>query len=675
MNLAEAKKRIEKLKPEIEKHAHAYYVLDNPMVSDAVYDALVGEYKQLVDKYPSLDDPNFVVNRVGGEPLEKFVKAAHVLPMLSLNDAFSELEIRDWQGRISKITEQTNLEYFCELKLDGLAVSLVYENGLLVQSITRGDGKVGEDITQNIKTLPSVPLQLQGKTLPKLLEVRGEAVMFKDTLVKLNKRYSKQGKPQLANTRNAAAGSLRQLDPRVTAERSLEFYAWDLARLEGISLGEVPKTHSEEHALLKRLGFQVGELERVCSNISGVFEFFHKVESKRDSLPYVIDGVVVQTNKLSTHKDLGVVGKAPRYAIAYKFAAEQATAKIDSISISVGRTGVLTPVAHFTPTKVAGSTVAKATLHNMDQIERLGLKVGDTVVIQKAGDVIPEVVEVLVSMRSGKEKKFSMPDKCPVCEGRVEKRSVTSKKDGASAAYFCTNAKCLAKNSRGMQHFVNVFEIYEVGPKILSRFQEEGLISDAADLFTLKKEDIQDLERFGVKSAENIINSIYEHRRQPLSRFLFALGILHVGEQTSEDLAEHFGSLEKLSEASEEEISLVPNIGPVVAKSAYEYFHAKENMLFIDKLLRNGVVIENRKQKTENRKFKGQTFVITGTLESMGRDEAKKKIKSLGGKVSESVSKNTNFVVVGENPGSKAAKAEELGVKILGEKEFLEKVL
>lgn len=672
MRQDEVEKRLQKLTAEIEKHAHAYYVLDAPLVSDAVYDALVKEYKQLVAKYPSLDDPNFIVNRVGGKALEKFVKASHAVPMLSLNDAFSKEEVVAWEKRLVKIVEQEKLEYFCELKLDGLAVSIVYENGELVKSVTRGDGKTGEDITQNIKAITSVPIRIQGEA-PSLLEVRGEAVMHKNTLEKLNKKYIRQGKPELANTRNAAAGSLRQLDPKITAERSLEFYAWDIARLDyGVTSVVLPKKHSEEHSLLKQLGFKVAEFESVAQGTKDVEKFFGAIEAKRDKLPYGIDGIVVQVNDLALHETLGVVGKAPRYAIAYKFPAEQATAKIDSISISVGRTGVLTPVAQFTPTQVAGSIVAKATLHNMDQIERLGLKVGDTVVIQKAGDVIPEVVEVLVSMRSGKEKKFSMPDKCPVCEGRVEKRSVTSKKDGASAAYFCTNAKCPAKNSRGMQHFVNVFEIYEVGPKILSRFQEEGLISDAADLFTLKKEDIQDLERFGVKSAENIINSIYEHRRQPLSRFLFALGILHVGEQTSEDLAEHFGSLEKLSEASEEEISLVPNIGPVVAKSAYEYFHAKENKLFIDKLLRNGVVVEKQMSNVNGQRFKGQTFVITGTLESMSRDEAKKKIKTLGGKVSESVSKNTSFVVVGENPGSKLEKAKELGVQVLSEEELLQ---
>jgi DNA ligase (NAD+) len=368
-----------------------------------------------------------------------------------------------------------------------------------------------------------------------------------------------------------------------------------------------------------------------------------------------------------------MVGKAPRYAIAYKYPAEQATAQVKEVRVSVGRTGVLTPVAHFTPTLVAGSTVAKATLHNIEQIERLGLKVGDTVVIQKAGDVIPEVVEVLPKLRTGKEKKFRMPQICPTCGGAVEQRAATSKKDGQSVAYFCVNPKCPAKNSRGMQHFVSIFEIYEIGPKILDRFQEEGLISDAADLFTLKKEDIVGMDRFGEKSAENIVQSIHDHKKQPLSRFLFALGILHVGEQTADDLAKQFHTLDKLMQATEEEINAVENIGPVVSKSVYEYFHTKENLKYIDKLLQNGVVIESYNPPAGIRmKLLGKTFVVTGTLASMSRDEAKKRIKALGGKVSESVSKQTDYVVVGADPGSKADKAEQLGVQMLNEQGFLD---
>lgn len=687
MNNLEAKKRIEKLRQEISGHAHAYYVLDAPSVSDAVYDSLVKEYKAICKEFPELADPNFIVERVGGVALEQFIKAKHAIRMLSLNDAFSREEVTSWENRVSKLLGYKPSEYFCELKMDGLAVSIIYQNGKLVRAVTRGDGSVGEDITQNIKTVRSVPVELASSTAPDYLEVRGEVVMLKKTLERLNKKYLKQGKPLLANTRNAAAGSLRQLDPKLAAERNLDFFAWDVAqiRITNPSYAKAtagkqesritnPEKHSEEHGLLRKLGFQVADAESVARNLDEVFQFIAVVSEKREKYPFGTDGVVVQVNNLKDHEVLGVVGKAPRYAIAYKYPAEQATTQVIDIFVQVGRTGVLTPVAHFNPTLVAGSQVSKATLHNIDQIERLGLKIGDTVVIQKAGDVIPEVVEVLTKLRSGKEKKFVMASRCPVCGGKVEKRVASSKKDSTSVAYFCINLKCPAKNSRGMQHFVNIFEIYEVGPKVLDRFQEEGLISDAADLFTLKKEDIQGLDRFGEKSAENIIKSVQDHKKQSLAKFIYALGIIHVGEQTAEDLAKQFQNLDKLKLATEEEINAVENIGPVVSKSVYDYFHTKENLKYIQKLLDNGVAIESYKLATSNLKLFGKTFVITGTLETMSRDEAKKKVKAQGGKVSESVSKLTDYVVVGSDPGSKAEKAEEFGIKILDEHSFLKMV-
>lgn len=697
MNSTEAKKRIEKLRQEIQTHAHAYYVLDSPTVSDAVYDSLVREYKNILVEHPDLADPNFVVERVGGQALEQFTKARHVVRMLSLSDVFSKEEVFAWEARISKLLGRKPAEYFCELKMDGLAVSIIYEQGLLTRAVTRGDGSIGEDITQNIKAVASVPVRLTATDIPALLEVRGEAVMLKRVLERLNKKYAKQGKPLLANARNAAAGSLRQLDSRLTAERSLDFFAWDIAQLQWNNSEKQHKIskHSEEHNLLRKLGFQVAEQEKVTGRLDQVLDFIESISQMRDTYAFGTDGVVVQVNDLADHETLGVVGKAPRYAIAYKYPAEQATTQVVEISVRVGRTGVLTPVAHFKPTLVAGSTVAKATLHNIEQIERLGLKIGDTVVIQKAGDVIPEVVEVLPKLRTGKEKKFSMPKVCPACGGRVEQRATSSPssspprigpasserkrgegarggtKQKSSVAYFCVNPNCPAKNSRGMQHFVSIFEIYEVGPKILDRFQEEGLISDAADLFTLKKEDIVGMDRFGEKSAENIVQSIHNHKQQPLSRFLFALGILHVGEQTADDLAKQFHTLDKLMQATEEEINAVENIGPVVSKSVHDYFHTKENLKYVDKLLKNGVVIESYKLTANSLKLQGKTFVITGTLESMPRDEAKKKIKALGGKVTESVSKQTDYVVVGSDPGSKAGKAQRLGVIVLEESSFL----
>lgn len=669
MNRAEAQKRIAKLTDQIEDFRYRYHVLDDPAVSDDVYDSLSRELRALETEFPDLADANSPINRVGGKPLDGFTKVQHTIRMLSLHDVFSTEELMAWEARIAKLLPtDAQPEYFAELKLDGLAVSLVYENGVFVRGATRGDGFIGEDITQNLRTIQSIPLRLRGSHKPTLLEVRGEAVMYKKTLDTLNAIQTREGKPLFANTRNAAAGSLRQLDPTLTASRKLAFFAYDIAQLEGVAH---PARHSDEHALLREFGFKVEPHESIAHSLGALTSFISDIEQKRKSFAYGSDGVVVSVNQVALHELLGVVGKAPRYMVAYKYPAEKATTHVLDITVSVGRTGVLTPVAHFTPTLVAGSVVSKATLHNVEQIERLGLKIGDTVIIQKAGDVIPEVVESLPKLRTGKEKEFVMPKKCPVCGGVVERREAGSKKNDSSVAYFCMNSTCPAKNSRGMQHFVSVFEIYEVGPKILNRFQEEGLISDAADLFTLQVEDIQSLDRFGEKSAQNIIASIQQHREQSLARFLFALGILHVGEQTAEDLAKQFKNLESVLHATEEEINAVENIGPVVSKSVHDYFHTKENLKYIKKLLDNGVTIESYKLQITNYKLFGKTFVITGTLESMSRDEAKKKIKALGGKVAESVSKNTDYVVVGNEPGSKAAKAKQLGLMILDERTFM----
>jgi DNA ligase (NAD+) len=666
MNATEAGKRISKLRDQIEELRYRYHVLDDPEVTDDVYDSLTRELKKIESDFPQFQDPNSPTNRVAGKPLDKFVKVSHNVPMLSLNDVFSKEELLAWEMRLKKLLPASaSLEYFAELKLDGLAVSLIYENGNFVRGATRGDGRIGEDITQNLKTIRSIPLKLRG-TAPRYLEVRGEAIMRKEILVSLNKQQEKLGKPLFANTRNAAAGSLRQLDPALAAARRLDFSAYDIAQIDEDFRKKLHK-HSEEHKLLRDLGFRVDSHEQVAKNTRGIEEFIDKVEKLRPNLPYGTDGVVVSVNNLEYHERLGVVGKAPRYMAAYKYPAEKATTKVLDIKVNVGRTGVLTPFAVFEPTVVAGSTISKATLHNMDQIERLGVKIGDTVVIQKAGDVIPEVVEALPKLRTGKEKSFQMPKVCPVCGSSVERRQVGSK---SSAAYYCTNPNCPAKNQRGMEHFVNAFEIYTVGPKIITRFKDEGLISDAADLFTLTTGDIDTLERFGEKSAENIIRSIQDHKKVSLARFIYALGINNVGEQTSEDLAEHFGTLTKLRNASLDKINEVENIGPIVSQSVYDFFRHKENEKYIDKLLVNGVRIINPEKKTPG-KLTGKTFVITGTLESMSRDEAKAKIKAQGGKITESVSKKTDYVVVGDDPGSKYDKAQKLGVSILGENNFI----
>ncbi|OGI82868.1 hypothetical protein A3B93_02230 [Candidatus Nomurabacteria bacterium RIFCSPHIGHO2_02_FULL_42_24] len=675
MNKSVAQKRILKLRAEIEDLRYRYHVLDDPKVNDAVTDSLTCELRVLEKEFPELRDPLSPTERVGGKPLDKFVKVKHSTPMLSLNDAFSRADLEAWKERIKKLKSDFKgspksdfLEYFCELKLDGLAVSLIYKDGLFLRGATRGDGYIGEDVSENLKTIETIPLKLR-TPFPKMIEVRGEVIMAKKTLGELNRVYEKINKPLLANTRNAAAGSLRQLDPKLSRERHLDFFAYDITEISKLGsstptweLSSQVDTHSNKHDFLRQLGFKVDKHEAVCRNLDEVWSFTEKIGKMRPNFPYGTDGVVISVNQTELSKRLGFVGKAPHYAVAFKYPAEKATTVIKDIIVQVGRTGVLTPLAVFTPTLVAGSTISKATLHNFNQIERLDVRIGDTVVIQKAGDVIPEVVEVLPKLRVGHEKKFKIPTHCSVCGSKVEKKEMV--------AYFCANSNCPAKNIRGLLHFARALEIDELGPKVLNRFRDEGLISDASDIFALKKEDISGLERFGEKSAENLIVSINARRKPPLWRFLYALGVLHVGEETAQDLAERFGILEKIMTAELEEIQAVPNIGPIVARSAYEFFHKKENIDLIKKILKTGIKILPAEKRIAGKLF-GKTFVITGTLESMSREEAKEKIRALSGNVSESISSQTNYLITGESPGSKLARAPKLGVKVLTEKQFL----
>ena len=678
-------RRVEKLRSEIARLRTLYHVKDAPEARDDIYDSLTRELKELLHKYPEFEDPNSPENRVGGKPLDKFIKVKHKTRMLSLNDAFSYAELYDWEKRIKRLIPNQRLNYFCEVKFDGLAASLIYENGVFTRGATRGDGFIGEDITQNLRTIKSIPLVLQ-KPFGKIVEVRGEALVSKKIFAKLNIVNAKQGKPIFANTRNVAAGSLRQLDPKLAAERQLDFYAYDMLDNSDV------KTHSEKHKILEKLGFKVEKLEAKCKNLEEAIDFIKKFEKIRPNFPFGSDGIVISVDDLRLQEILGAVGKAPRFMVAFKYPAERATTIVKDIKVNVGRTGALTPLAIFEPTMVAGSKVSKATLHNMDQIERLDLRIGDTVVIEKAGDVIPKVVEVLTKMRVGSEKKFKMPTKCPACGLEVKRKSTGSffgssdlrppkprpdqlknRLSSSSVAYYCANKKCPAKNERYIQHFVSVFEIYELGPKILRRFKDEGLITDASDIFTLTKEDIAPLERFGEKSAENIINEIENKKKIPLAKFLWALGILHVGEETARDLAVHFSTLEKLIFSVKEnksEVDSIENIGPAVLKSLHDFFSDKNNLIFIEKLEANGVVIE-KAQKKKSGKFTGLNFVLTGTLVKMSREIAKEKILALGGKVVGSVSKNTSYVVAGTDPGSKLKNAEKLGIKILNEKDFL----
>lgn len=655
MEKKEAKERIEKLKELIERYRYSYHVLDKSLVSDAVNDSLKHELQELENQFPDLVTPDSPTQRVGGKPLDKFTKVTHARPMLSLVDAFSIDEVKDWETRNQKIDHQ-NYDYFAELKMDGLAVSLIYEKGIFVRGATRGDGKIGEDVTQNLKTIDAIPLKLSE---PISCEVRGEVYMSKKVFEELNKKYKKEGKTLLANPRNAAAGSIRQLDPKIAAERKLSFVAWDL-------LGVRKKTHQGLHEDLKKLGFKIISENRHCKDIKKIEEFINEVDKKREKLPYQIDGIVVVINNNEVRENLGAVGKAPRGMVAFKFAPEETTTIVEDIQVNVGRTGVLTPVAFLKPTLVAGSVVSRATLHNEDEIRKKDIRIGDTVVLRKAGDVIPEVKEVIKELRPNSAKEFHFPKTCPQCGGKVVRA------EGYSA-YRCLNKNCFTIRRRSLEHFVSraAFDMAGLGPKILNKFLEEGLIKDAADLFDLKEGDIEPLERFAEKSAKNIVDSIQSHKEIEFPRFIYALGIPNTGEETGYDLAEKFGTLDKLMKASKAEIDAIRDIGHIVSKSIYDYFHNEHNLDFIKRLLDAGVKIKSVKTSG---KFKGRTFVFTGGLDTITRDEAKKIVRNLGGDASESVSKETDYVVVGTEPGSKYDDAKKLGTKILSEKEFLELV-
>lgn len=680
MTKAEAKQRIEKLKEEINYHRYTYHVLDKLEISDAAFDSLKNELEELELKYPDLVTSDSPTQRVGGEPLDEFKKVAHSLPMLSLNDAFGEEEIRAWEERIQKLVPNTKLDYFCELKMDGLAVSLTYEDGIFVCGATRGGGKIGEDVTQNLKTIEAIPLRLRVPTEAELkkagfgahqiqaiirasqrgkIEVRGEAIMTKKVFEELNRRYKKEGKALLANPRNGAAGSIRQLDPKITAERKLDCYIYQLVT----DFGQV--THEQEHLIASSLGFKTISENCYCKNLPEVIKFHERWAKHREGLPFECDGVVVVVNNESLYKKLGVVGKAPRYMVAYKFSGKEATSVVEDIIVNVGRTGTLTPVAVLRPATVGGVTIRHATLHNMDEIERLGVKIGDTVIVRRAGDVIPEVVQTLPKLRTGKEKTFHMPRTCPMCGGRVVRAE-------GEVAYRCVNRNCYAVNRRRLMHFVSkgAMDIEGLGEKIVEQLLKEGLIRQPADIYELEEGDLVPLERFAEKSAQNLIEAINKSRHVSLARFIGALGILHVGEETAIDLANHFGSIEKLAKAGLEELNSIVDIGPVVAKSIYEWFGDEKNKKLLERLLRH-VKIENPKVVRKKQTLAGMTVVLTGELESLTREQAKQAIRVHGGDVASSVSAKTDLVVVGSEPGSKYDKAKEWGVKIIGEEEFL----
>jgi DNA ligase (NAD+) len=671
-----AKERVEKLRVLIDRHRHLYHVEDNPDISDEVYDSLMEELRVLEEKYPELRSPVSPTERVGGEPLDHFEKVHHEIRQWSFDDVFSFEELKKWEEKTKRLIEKNesikdeSLEYCCEIKIDGLKIILTYKEGELVQGATRGDGKVGENVTQNLKTIGSIPLVLNKK--PDIIVV-GEAWLSDSELARLNKEREEKGEAPFANSRNAAAGSIRQLDPKVAADRRLDAFLYDIDKIEGI---EMPVTQIKELELLKSLGFKVNKHFKLCKNIGEVEKFYKSWVNKRTKQEYDVDGVVIKVNSRKIQDSLGYTGKSPRWGIAYKFPAEKATTVVEDIKVQVGRTGALTPVAHLRPVLVAGSTVSRATLHNEDEINRLDIRIGDTVVIQKAGDVIPEVLESLKDLRVGKEKKFTMPDRCPICGGPVEKKTIGEGK-AKSAAHYCINKKCYAQEKERIAHFVSRkgLNIDGLGEKIVEQLINEGIVSDFADIFELTKGDLEPLERFAEKSSDNLLKSIDESKNTTLPKFIFALGILHVGEETANLLANEFGSLQEIQEASLEELEKVEGIGAVVAASIHEWFKDKHNKELLGRLLQY-VKIKNPERTALYKKspLDGKVFVLTGAMESMSRDDAKEKIRTLGGKVSSSVSYKTDFVVAGEDPGSKMDKAKQLGVKILDEKAFLKMV-
>lgn len=665
MTKQEAKNRIEKLKKAINKYRYAYHVLNKSLISDTALDSLKHELYELERQYPELITKDSPTQRVAGEPLKEFKKVRRKISMLSLEDVFDDKEIEEWSARIMKLLGLSGMpEVYAESKFDGLAISLLYKHGILENASTRGSGAIGEDITQNAKTIEAVPLQLEISDVSGgEIEVRGEAIITKEVFDKINREQKKKGLPPYANPRNLAAGSLRQLDPKITALRHLDFHAYALAA----DLGQ--KTHADEHDLLNNLGFKTDPYGKICKSLNDIFDFRKKLGEKRQSLKFEIDGAVLTLNSNELFKKAGVVGKAPRGAVAFKFSPKEATTIVEDILVQVGRTGVLTPVAVLRPVQVGGVTVSRATLHNEDEIKRLGLKIGDTVIVGRAGDVIPDIRKVIVELRTGKEKSFHMPAVCLICGKKVER-------DKSGVLTRCVNKKCPSRQRRAMSYFASrsAFDIEGLGPKSINLLLDEGLIQDPADIFDLKEGDLVPLERFGEKSAQNLINAIQSQTSVSLPRFLLGLGILHIGEQTVQGLAENFGSLENLRNASFADLEAIPNIGPKVAESIYQWFRDENNKKFLEKLLKYVKIVRQRRIRLGRKKLSGLKFVLTGALSSMSREEAKEKIHALAGKTSESLSQEVDYLVAGEESGSKLDKAKKLGIKILDEKEFLKMI-
>ncbi len=667
MDREKTKKRIEELRREIEYHNHRYYVLDDPVVSDAEYDALMRELQGLEGRHPDLISPNSPTQRVGAQPLEGFNTVSHAVPMLSLANAMTAGEVIDFDRRVKKILNVEAVDYVMEVKIDGLAVELVYVNGEFTQGSTRGDGFVGEDITQNLRTIQSIPMRLiQTSDIPQPehLEVRGEVYMGRKEFQALNKKREETGEPLFANPRNAASGSMRQLDPKITAGRKLNIFCYAPGRVSDIRF----QTHMEFLDHLRRWGFRVNPFIQLFRNINDILAHYQHIRDMREKIPYEIDGTVIKVNRLDYQERLGTVSRSPRWAIAFKFEAHEELTTVEDIEVSVGRTGALTPVAILKPVKIGGVEVSRATLHNEDEIQRKGIMIGDTVMVSRAGDVIPEVVRVVKEKRDRSERPFLMPGQCPVCGEDVVRLP-------GEAIRRCVNINCPAQIKGSIEHFASkrAMDIDGLGTKLVEQLVSKKVIRDVSDLYYLKKEDLARLERMADKSAQNIINAIDASRRRPLGRFIYGLGIRHVGEHIAGLLAERFGDIHTLIKADTETLIKIPEIGPEVANSILSFFKDIKNRETIDRILAGGVTIEYG--STGRGGLYGTLFLFTGSLKSMSRDEARRKIEDLGGKTTNAISQKVTHLVAGEEAGSKLEKAQKLGIKILSEEEFIHTIL
>ena len=659
-------KQIEALREKIRHHEYRYYVLDDPEISDAEFDKLMNELKRLEAEHPKLVTPDSPTQRVGGKPREGFVKAKHSSPMLSLDNAYSEEELRDWERRVHELSGRTDLEYMCELKLDGMSLALVYKDGRLERGITRGDGSIGEDVTLNVRTVRSIPLTISKDKLKKAgipvdFEVRGEMLMPLAAFRRMNEERERQALSVFANPRNATAGTVRQLEPSITAQRRMDFFAYFLLK-DGQTFFD---RQSKAMDAMEMAGFKVNPNRKLAKNLDEVWKFIQSWEAKREALPYEIDGIVIKVDRTAWQRELGFTGKAPRWAIAYKYAARGGVTRIENIVPQVGRTGKLTPVAWLTPISIGGTTVSRATLHNMDFIEQLGVKIGDWVEVERGGDVIPKVVKVVEDKDHPRgHRNFEMPEHCPVCGGNVVRTP-------GEADHRCVNANCPAKLQGTILHFASrhVMDIDGLGEVLVNQLTERDLVKNVADLYKLTKGDLLQLERMGEKSAENVLAEIAASKKLPLERVIYGLGIRFVGERTAQFLAEHFGALDAIMNASAEELEEVNEVGPRIAESIVEFFADEHNRKLVSDLRKAGLTFTGQK-KTKGTKLAGKTFVLTGTLARHTRDEAKKMIEDAGGRVSGSVSKKTDYVVAGSDAGSKLDKARELGVSVIGEEEL-----